>query len=179
MDAHEKAAREGRPYQFQRIEAVEPFYQKESAAEIGMSWENQVFGGRITWSGDSASDPLFVSKWPSFLTEEDPHPRRGKEKRTARKYVVPFHYVRNLHRLEFWNNVKSDDDTALYVKKTIGIEYSNEDPEATSINSSEIDWPLQDQNSARVDRERQGRQEDPSRAHANETEDERRARERP
>ena len=124
-------------------------------AEIGNSWENQVFGGKIIWSGESASDPLFVSKWPSFLTlsDGDPYPTRGREKTTARKYLVPFHYIMNLHRQEFWDSIRHDDVEALYIKKIVGIEYQNPDQSARSSDSSQDECP-RDEGSSRVDREK-------------------------
>lgn len=69
------------------------------------------------------------------------------------------------------------DSTALYIKKTIGIQYSNPDTEVLSVDSTEINWP-NDEDSSRVSRERDGHPiPDPSSARANETEDERKARE--
>lgn len=109
-------------------------------AEVGNCWENQVFGGKVSWSGET-SDPLFVSKWPSFLTSDDDIPARGKEKHTARKYFVSFHFIRNTHLQSFWDKAEPSDSTALYIKKTIGTSYLNPDIEALSTNSSEIKWP--------------------------------------
>ena len=153
----------------------EPFYRNETMAEIGYCWENQVFGGNVFWSSKT-SDPLFVSKWPSLFTDSE-FPKRGKEKRTARRYVVSLHFTRNMHRQGFWDNLVPGDSTALYIKKTIGIEYINPDEEALSIDSSQINWP-RDESSSRVSRERDGQPiPDPSASRANETEEERRARE--
>ena len=144
-------------------------------AEIGYCWENQVFGGNVFWSSKT-NDPLFVSKWPSFFTDAE-FPKRGKENRTARRYVVSLHFTRNMHRQDFWDNLVPGDSTALYIKKTIGIEYVNPDEEVLSIDSSQINWP-RDESSSRVSRERDGQPiPDPSASRANETEEERRARE--
>ena len=170
-DAINQAGREGRVYHVQTYGTQEPFYKDETMAEIGCCWENQVFGGRITWS-TKTSDPLFVSKWPSFLSSEHDYPTRGKEKSTVRKYVVSHHYLRNMHRQSFWDNVKPDHKNALYIKKTFGIEYRNPDAEAVSVDSSQNDWPT-DEGSSRVFKEIA----DPSDSHANETEEERLARE--
>ncbi|CAD6571123.1 MAG: hypothetical protein ASARMPRED_004207 [Alectoria sarmentosa] len=174
-DAFVKASLEGREYQRRVIGTDEPFYRNETMAEIGYCWENQVFGGNVFWSSKT-SDPLFVSKWPSLFTDSE-FPKRGKEKRTARRYVVSLHFTRNMHRQGFWDNLVPGDSTALYIKKTIGIEYINPDEEALSIDSSQINWP-RDESSSRVSRERDGQPiPDPSASRANETEEERRARE--
>ncbi len=169
-DAMKKASSEGRAYEPQTFGTQEPFYRNETMAELGCCWENQVFGGRITWS-TKTSDPLFVSKWPSFFSSEHDYPTRGKEKITARQYVVSHHYIRNMHRQSFWDNVKPDHKNALYIKKTIGIEYQNPDAEAVSVDSSRVNWPT-DENSSRVFKD----VSDPSESHANETEEELRAR---
>ena len=168
--AMNQASREGRAYQSQIFGTQEPFYRNETMAELGCCWENQVFGGKITWS-TKTSDPLFVSKWPSFFSSEHDYPTRGNEKSTARKYVVSHHYIRNMHRQSFWDNVKPDHKNALYIKKTIGIEYHNPDAEAVSVDSSRVNWPT-DENSSRVFKD----VSDPSESHANEMEEERRAR---
>ena len=119
-NARNQAQMNGREYQIQPIELDEPFYKDETMAEIGYCWENQVFGGNVMWSR-KASDPLFVSKWPNFFTDGD-HPTRAKQKHTARRYIVSSHFVKNLHRQAFWDNVRPGDETALYIKKTVGID---------------------------------------------------------
>lgn len=42
-----------------------------------------------------------------------------------------------------------DNTAVLHIKKTSGVEYQHPEPEAPSINSSEINWPL-DEDSSRV-----------------------------
>ena len=166
--ASHQADMEGRPYRWGPIETDEPFYRDERMAEIGNSWENQVFGGKIHWSG-KMNDPLFISKWPTFLRDDD-YPARGKEKVTNRKYVVSLHYVRNVRRQGFWDNVVPEDTTVLYIKRTIGIEYVNPDLDAPSIDSSHINWPTE-LGTSRVDKEKDNRPlPDPSASRANETE---------
>ena len=154
-------------YTVRPINTDEPFYKSETMAEIGSSWENQVFGGKIFWSGNT-SDPLFVSKWPTFLDTDDDVPRRGTEYRVARKYFVPVQFIKNMHRQSFWDRIgTSTDTTALLIKKTIGIEYLNPDTEAVSVNSSETKWP-KDENTGRVNREKDRPVADPSSVGANE-----------
>ena len=160
-------ARQNENYKMRAIGTEEPFYKSETMAEIGSSWENHVFGGKIFWSGNTG-DPLFISKWPTFLDTDDYVPRCGTEYRTARKYVVPAHFIKNMHRQSFWDRAASADITALLIKKTTGIEYVNPDAEAVSVNSSETKWP-RDQSTGRVSREKEGRPvADPSSMRANE-----------
>lgn len=122
-------------YQTPALGTDEPFYRKITMAEICSCCENQVLGGKIIGSGNT-SDPLFVSKWPSFLTSDDYYPEGGQEKRTASHYVVSFHFIQNTHQQGFRDNVVSGDTTALYIVRLIGIEHSSSDTEALSINSS-------------------------------------------
>ena len=156
----------------------EPFYRTERMAEIGNSWENQVFGGKIIWSGESASDPLFVSKWPSFLTPSsgDPYPTRGYEDGTARKYLVPFYYIQNMHRQDFWDSVSTDDTETLYIEKTVGIEYRNPEMGPRSTFFSQGEWHLED-GSSRVEGEKSGEPIPGLGSRANETTQERYIRE--
>lgn len=148
-----QAYREGIAYKLQAVGTDEPFYKNERMAEIGNSWENRVFGGKISWSG-KPSDPLLVSKWPSFFTSDDEFPRRGRERRTARRYVVSLHFIRNMHRQAFWDRVKRDHTSVLYINKTIGVEYLNPLDDTGSVDSSQNDLPADD--SGRVSRERNG-----------------------
>lgn len=175
MDEHKAAIQaydNGDDYQFGELRTDEPFYKDETMAEIGNSWENQVFGGKIIWSG-KANDPLFVDEWPSFLTSDDNYPKRGSENGTSQKYIVFIHFLRNLYRQGSWENVQSKHANALHVKKAVGIEYQNLDPQAVSIDPSSTMWP-RDQNSSRVSRERNGQPvPDPSDSGANQTEKER------
>ena len=72
---------------------------------------------------------------PTFLDTDDYVPRRGTENRTARKYVVPIHFIKNMYRQNLWDRVGvSSDTTTLSIKKTIGIEYVTPDTEAVSVN---------------------------------------------
>ncbi len=109
----------------ERVGTNEPFYGEDAVAELGYCWETAVLGGTVQWA-HQVEHPLFFSKWPSFLTEGD-YPRRAGYKRTATQYVVPMHYLRNLHRQDFWENVQEGDTTALHIKKTFGIRVTNQD----------------------------------------------------
>ena len=109
----------------ERVGSNEPFMENESVAELGYSWENAVLGGTVQWA-NQVDHPLFFSKWPSFLTDGD-YPRRAAYSTTATQYVVPLHYLRNIHRQEFWDNMKAGDTTALHIQGVVGILVTNPD----------------------------------------------------
>ncbi len=114
----------------ERVGSNEPFVEYESVAELGYSWENAVLGGTIQWA-NQVDHPLFFSKWPSFVTDGD-YPRRAAYSRTATQYVVPLHYLRNIHRQDFWDNMKDGDTTALRIQVLVGILVT--DPDAGTEN---------------------------------------------
>ncbi|MCJ1273516.1 hypothetical protein MMC21_001309 [Puttea exsequens] len=107
------------------VGANEPFYGTDSVAELGYCWESAVLGGTVQWA-HQVEHPLFFSKWPSFLADGD-FPRRAGYRNTATQYVVPMHYLRNLHRQDFWEKITPGDTTALYIKKHFGIRVTNQD----------------------------------------------------
>ena len=115
----------------ERVGSNEPFVEDESVAELGYSWENAVLGGTVQWA-NQVDHPLFFSKWPSFLTDGD-NPRRAAYSRTATQYVVPLHYLRNIHRQAFWDNMKAGDDTALHIQEVVGILVTNPDADPEDL----------------------------------------------
>ena len=152
----------------ERVGSNEPFMENESVAELGYSWENAVLGGTVQWA-NQVDHPLFFSKWPSFLTDGD-HPRRAAYSRTATKYVVPLHYLRNIHRQEFWDNTKAGDTTALHIQGVVGILVTNPDADTedlcTEPDSKEIEEHNEGPDSFRVIGDTAC---DPSGSRANET----------
>ena len=146
----------------------EPFLENDIVAELGYCWENAVLGGSIQWA-NQVDHPLFFSRWPSFLTDGD-YPRRAKYKGTATQYVVPLYYLRNIHRQDFWDNLKADDATALYIKEIVGILITNPDAESDTsgfaTGSAEGEGPSDRPDSFRVTGDRGG---DPSASRANKT----------
>ena len=108
-----------------RVGSNEPFLENERVAELGYSWENAVLGGTVQWA-NQVDHPLFFSKWPSFLTDGD-YPRRAAYDKLTTQYVVPLHYLRNIHRQEFWDNMKAGDTTALHIQGLVGILVTNPD----------------------------------------------------
>ena len=152
----------------ERVGSNEPFLENDIVAELGYCWENAVLGGSIQWA-NQVDHPLFFSGWPSFLTDGD-YPRRAKYKGTATQYVVPLHYLRNIHRQDFWDNMKADDATALNIKEIVGILVTNADAESDASGfangSGEGEGPSDGPDSFRVAGDRGG---GPSASRANET----------
>ena len=122
----------------ERVGSNEPFVEDEGVAELGYSWENAVLGGTVQWA-NQVDHPLFFSKWPSFLTDGD-YPRRAPYSTTTTQYVVPLHYLRNVHRQAFWDNMKVGDITALHIQGLVGILVTDPDadPECTEADSKEV-----------------------------------------
>ncbi|KAK4695210.1 hypothetical protein P7C71_g2501, partial [Lecanoromycetidae sp. Uapishka_2] len=152
----------------ERVGTNEPFYGDDTVAEHGYCWETAVLSGTVQWA-HQVEHPLFFSKWPSFLTDGD-YPRRAGYRRTATQYIVPMHYLRNLHRQEFWDNVQHGDTTSLYIKKMFGIRVTNQnastfDSLGFSTATSEDDY-TEMPDSFRIARDEE---EDPSASRANET----------
>ena len=156
----------------ERVGSNEPFLENESVAELGYSWENAVLGGTVQWA-NQVDHPLFFSEWPSFLTDGD-YPRRAAYGRTTIQYVVPLHYLRNIHRQEFWDNMKGGDTTALHIQGVIGILVTNPDADAENVciesDSKETEKHNEGLDSFRVVGSKVG---DPSGSRANETPTER------
>ena len=143
----------------ERIGTNEPFVENDSVAELGYCWENAVLGGTVQWA-NQVDHPLFFSEWPSFLTDGD-YPRRACYKPTATQHVVPLHYLRNIHRQSFWDNIEAGDRTALHIKRMVGILVTNPDAEVAGEETPD-DGP----DSFRVAEDMDG---DPSVSRANET----------
>ena len=152
----------------ERVGTNEPFYGDDTVAELGYCWETAVLGGTVQWA-HQVEHPLFFSEWPSFLTDGD-YPRRAGYKQVATQYVVPMHYLRNLHREEFWKDIREADATALYIKKMYGIRVTDQDtpvfdaPGFTAATSDDDSTVTPE--SFRLARDDE---EDPSASRANET----------
>ena len=156
----------------ERVKTNEPFFEDDAVAELGYCWEQAVLGGTIQWA-DQVDHPLFFCKWPSFLTDGE-HPRRKGYKRTTTQYVVPMHYLRRLHKQEFWDGIEAGDTSALWIKKMVGIRVTNQDADIDPLGfpprESEGDSPTDGPDSFRVCREEKGgRAVDPSGRRADET----------
>ena len=134
----------------ERVGSNEPFVEDEAVAELGYSWENAVLGATVQWA-NQVDHPLFFSKWPSFVTDGD-YPRRAPYSRTTTQYVVPLHYLRNIHRQAFWDNMKAGDTTALHIQELVGILVTDPDvdPDCTEPDSKEAGEHNQGPDSFRV-----------------------------
>ncbi|CAD6571127.1 MAG: hypothetical protein ASARMPRED_004208 [Alectoria sarmentosa] len=155
----------------------EPLYEDDSDAEVGYVWEMCVFGGHIQFDGD-VDKCLFFSKWPSYWASTD-YLRRGGWRGKMTRYVVLMHYILNLLRQEFWDNMIDRDLTALQIKKWIGIRMKCPDAqfvdsEWNTDDSSEGEYPLERPSLPRVCREKDGKEPtDPSASRANESREDR------
>ena len=155
---YEKMRKTGRQESIAGTE--EPLFEDDTDAEIGYVWEKYVFGGHIHRVADSATC-LWFSKWPSYWTSTDYH-RRGGWRRKMTRYVVPMHYILNLLRQSFWENMEDADLTALLIKKWIGIRMNCPYPDLVDSDwqtddSSEGEYPLVRPSLPRVCREKSGK----------------------
>ena len=137
-----------------------------------------MFGGNIELLELQFDNPLVFCKWPNFL-KGDRDLRRGGWMSTATQYFIPWAWVINVNSQSWWNTVRPDDDTALYIEKIVGFKkacpYPNTDEDWDSSQSSEGIWQTDEQlsggwsTSQRVSRMRPDITiEDPSGARANE-----------
>lgn len=161
----------------------EPLHEDDSDAELGYVWEKHVFGGHLQFDGN-IDTCLFFSKWPSYWATAD-YLRRGGWRKKMTRYVVPVHYISNVLRQGFWDDMKAMEDmeegylTVLHIKKWIGIRIKCPYPECedqawNSSDSSEAEYPLERPSLPRVCREREGEVlPDPSPARANESREDR------
>ena len=52
-----------------KVTSRETYFEDEGIADLGCSWENNVFGGYVDWKFGEVDMPFFVQEWPSFLSE--------------------------------------------------------------------------------------------------------------
>ena len=166
----------------------EPLHENDSDAELGHVWEKYVFGGHIQNDGNVDSC-VFFNKWPSYWATTN-NLRRGGWRKRMTTYVVPMHYILNLTRQKFWDDMDvmedmtEEDLTVLHIKKWIGFRINCpypqvEDQAWNSEDSSEAEYPPESPYSPRVCREREGEVlQDPSWARANESREDRLDRQR-
>ena len=171
------------PMDLEIIGTNEPLWEDDSDAELGYVWEKYMFGGvHIQFEGD-VDRCLFFSKWPSYWVGVNFRRRRGWRGKMTR-YVVPMHFILNLLRQKFWDEMIEGDLTALHIKKWIGFRKNCDisefvDPEWKTDDSSESEYPLRKSSDPRVCREKDGEiLPDPSASRANETRTERLEREK-
>ena len=147
---------------------IDMMFQDESVGEVGFSYDNFVFGGRVEWDPFKCNTASRVHKWPSFLTG-GVYLRSPRAKETATEYFMPKQYLQRIHQQDFWaTKVRPEHVTAWCIEKSIGIRYNypgnDPDPDWTASNSSEGVWPLDRNRPGRVERI----QRDPSASKINE-----------
>ena len=123
------------------METYEPFFEDDRISELGLAWEQTIFGGRVVALGDiDARNPLGLIKWPMAWPEErsDIRLERGLPKKTSTVYFVPMTYIANIQQQAFWLNMRDGD--RLRIPKRHGRQLSGTgpfDPNWASEDSSE------------------------------------------
>lgn len=105
------------------LENYEPFFEDDRVAELGLAWEQAIFGGRVVALGDiDARNPLGLIKWPTAWPEEHPEIRleRRRPKKTSTVYFVPMTFIANTQRQAFWANMGDGDSDRLRISKRHG-----------------------------------------------------------
>ena len=111
------------------LETYEPFFDDDRVAELGLAWEQTVFGGRVVPLGDlDARNPLGLIKWPTAWPEEHPDLRleRGLPKKKSTVYFVPMTFIANVQRNAFW--ATTDDGDRLRIPKRHGRQLPGNGP---------------------------------------------------
>lgn len=86
------------------LETYEPFFEDHRSSELGLAWEQVIFGGRVTALGNiDARNPLGLVKWPTAWLEARPNMLERKlPKKTSTVYFVPMTYIANIQQQAFW-----------------------------------------------------------------------------
>jgi len=89
------------------LETYEPFFEDHRSSELGLAWEQVIFGGRVVPLGDiDARNPLGLIKWPTAWPEGRPDMlERRLPKKTSTVYFVPMTYIANIQQQAFWVNI--------------------------------------------------------------------------
>jgi len=93
------------------LETYEPFFEDHRSSELGLAWEQVIFGGRVTALGNiDARNPLGLVKWPSAWPEARPNMlERRLPKKTSTVYFVPMTYIATIQQQAFWANMYDRD----------------------------------------------------------------------
>lgn len=116
---------------------MEAFFNGMGTAELGYTWENEVFGGMITQDIESdpriTNEPSFVAPWPNCMHRSDCDPIRRKEGWLANLHLISLYYMNNIQRQEFWDFVRTQppSDYTLRIRKLVGFRYEGPD---TTVN---------------------------------------------
>ena len=145
------------PHQRANVPFTEPFVEDQRVAELGLCWENEVFGGVIMSSRESLNSPLFVYEWPSFLARNaEMNPERTLPARLSTTYLISLYYIRNIQSQEYWDAVRgrAPSHHTLRIRKSVGLrrEYQGNDFDRNwdPGTSSEGMWPTESEDSSRV-----------------------------
>ena len=85
------------PRERKAIPFTEPFVDDKRITELGLRWENEVFGGVMMTSLESLNEPLFVYGWPLFLARNvERSPERAGPGRISTTYLISIYYIRNI-----------------------------------------------------------------------------------
>ena len=130
-------------------DAYEAFWETLNTAELGHSWEQEVFGG-TPWSDPlQTSDIIYVIKWPLVGTHEQAGvemAERGPGKGSSTFYIVYMPYIQALSSRAFWDTYTPTlDDSLLKIPKVLGQRMWTSpgafDPKWRQSQSSEGRWP--------------------------------------
>lgn len=111
----------------------EPFFGGQRIADIGSSWENEVFGGQLLHRGGPSGAflaPLLVLKWPHHdvgrtlslgYCELLPSLVRKGPKKSQTTYIVPAAYVIDITRPAFWDPARAAGTHTATIPKELGV----------------------------------------------------------
>ncbi len=109
------------------LESYEPYFQDQRIAELGLAWEQAVFGGRVTMLSN-IENPLGLVKWPTAWKESQPEQmlQRRLPKRTCTVYLVPMIFASNIQQPAFW--AQALDWNSLKIPKRHGLQLPGHAP---------------------------------------------------
>ena len=154
----------------------EPFFRDQALNELGLAWEEEVFGGAIAnvqdhnWGSKDCQWPLFFTHFPCpqdyrMLEPHLPPEKQDVFARTGTKatytnYYVPMAWLVQLHKQSNWDAWRYASDTKMFrIPRRVGVQFKNHefpvDPMWSPSKSSEGDWPGDEQ--GKVFRVKRGR----------------------
>ncbi|KAL9107787.1 MAG: hypothetical protein Q9187_008380, partial [Circinaria calcarea] len=144
----------------------EPFFRDQPLNELGLAWEEEVFGGAIAnvqdrnWSSKDCQWPLFFTHFPCPQDYRmlEPHLPPEKQdvfarraaKATYTNYYIPMAWLVQLHKQSNWDRWRYATDMKMFrIPRRVGVQFKNHefpiDPEWSPSKSSEGDWPGDEQ----------------------------------
>ena len=144
----------------------EPYFRNQALNELGLAWEEEVFGGAIVniqdhvWASNDCQWPLFFTHFPCpqdyrmcrlelDLDQQDVFARR-QAKGSYTNYYVPMAWLVQLHKQANWKRWTLATDTKMFrIPRRVGVQFENNefpiDPNWSPSKSSEGDWPGDEQ----------------------------------